>query len=387
MTPHDDTGDYEELHQGKGFYDDIIGEYLDKSRAIEVRTLEIDFFRRTKVYTKVQRKEAPEMKAKVITTRWLDVNKRDTENPDYRSRFVGREVKSDQRPDLFAATPPLEALEMMISICASNQAGDNPYRILTSDIKRAYFFAKARRPIFIDIPVEDKKDGDEHLVGKLNLSLHGTRDAAQNWQVESIEHLTANQFIKGVSSPCNSHHPAKQLHVIVHGGDFTITGPFKSLRWFEQLLNNRYEGKHKLLGPEGEPTVRVLNRILSWNKDGIHYEVDQRHAEPIIEQLKLEESKSVVTPGTREEQTKAFENNSDLMNTQDASAYGMMVAGLNYLAMDRPDIQCATNEIAKQMSETCEHHCVLLNRMGRYLKGVPRLVQKFEWLTETSDIV
>lgn len=158
------------------------------------------------------------------------------------------------------------------------------------------------------------------------------------------------------------------------------------MNWFEQLLNKKYECKHKLLGPEGEFNFRVLNRILSWEKDGIYYEAGQRHAELIIGQLKLEESKSVVIPGAREEQTKPFEQEGELMNPQDASAYRMVAARLDYLAMGRPDIQYATQEIAKQMSRPNAHHWLLIKRMGRYLKKVPRLVQTFDWLTEITDI-
>lgn len=382
--PHDDTENYEWLYQRREFYNDITGEYLDKKRAIDARELEIDFFRKMKVYSKVPREVAKSMKAKVITTRWLDVSKGDRENPDYRSRLVGREIKRDQRLDLFAATPPLEALKMIVSICASNQSKDEPYRIMTSDIERAYFFAKARRPIFIEIPIEDREEGDEDMVGKFNLSLYGTRDAAQNWQAEFTDYLTASQFKKGQSSPCNFYHSAEQLHVIVHGDDFTTTGPLRGLKWFEQLLNKKYECKHKLLGPEGETNVRVLNRVLSWNKDGIYYEAD--HAELIIEQLKLEESKSVVILGNREDQTKTFEQDSDFMNLEEASTYRMMAARLIYLAMDRPDIQNAIKERAKQMPRPKEHHWVLIKRMGRYLTKVPRLVQKFDWLTKTIDI-
>ena len=119
---------------------------------------------------------------KLIKTRWIDTDKGDAENPNYRSRLVGREIKTDERPDLFAATPPLESLRYMISKCASNRGGKGRYCILSSDIKRAYFYAKASRPVFIEIPVEDRQPGDGHMVGKLNLSLYGARDAAQNWQ-------------------------------------------------------------------------------------------------------------------------------------------------------------------------------------------------------------
>ena len=248
-------------------------------------------------------------------------------------------------------------------------------------------FAKIKRPMYIEIPIEDKEDCDEKLVGKLNLSLYGTRDAAQNWQNKFIEYLISHDFKKGKTSPCNFWHPKYQLHLIVHGDGFTTIGPDKSLRWFEKLLNQRYECKHKMLGPGGEDTVRVLNRVLNWKEDGIHYEADQRHAELVVAQLKLDEARSVITLGTREEQVKSFEQESPLMNPNDASSYRMLVARLNYLALGRPDIQYATKEIAKRMANPCEHHWQLLKRICKFLKGAPRLIQRFEWLSKQIDIV
>ncbi len=147
---------------------------------MKARKLEMDFFRRMKVYTKVLRSSIGD--GKVLTTRWIDVNKGDQENPDYRSRLVGREIRKDNRLDLFAATPPLESLRYIISKCARNRRKGS--KILTVDVRRAYFYASARSDIYVEILEEDREPGDENKVGKLNLSLYGTRDAAQNWTIE-----------------------------------------------------------------------------------------------------------------------------------------------------------------------------------------------------------
>ena len=94
---------------------------LKKEKAIEARLLEIDFFRKMKVYTKVPRSQA--IGHKVIWIKWLDINKGDDEKPNYPARLVGCELKmKDHRLDLFAATPQLETLLLMCSLCASNQS-------------------------------------------------------------------------------------------------------------------------------------------------------------------------------------------------------------------------------------------------------------------------
>ncbi len=117
-----------------------------------------------------------EAHTKIITTKWVDTNKGDEENPNYRARLVGRELALKKRNDLFAATPPLEALRLMISLVASRQNSRNQkenFILMTNDVKRAYFYAPATRPIYIMIPDEDFEEGDEGMVGKLNLSLMG----------------------------------------------------------------------------------------------------------------------------------------------------------------------------------------------------------------------
>ena len=71
---------------------------------------EIMELRKHGLYTKVDEDECWEMTGKArIGTRWVDVNKGDETNPEYRSRLVAKEINKGRRDDLFAATPPLEA--------------------------------------------------------------------------------------------------------------------------------------------------------------------------------------------------------------------------------------------------------------------------------------
>ena len=64
-----------------------------------------------KAYEKVPRSQADGRK--VITTRWVDVGKGDEERQNYTAGLVGRELKTDNRLDLFAATPRLESLRLL----------------------------------------------------------------------------------------------------------------------------------------------------------------------------------------------------------------------------------------------------------------------------------
>ena len=54
--------------------------------------------------------------------------------------------------------------------------------------------------------------------------MHGTRDAAQNWERCCTEFLESIGFERGKASPCVFQHKDRQLRLVVHGDDFTGLG-------------------------------------------------------------------------------------------------------------------------------------------------------------------
>ena len=166
-------------------------------------------------------------------TGWVDINKGDDEDPDYRSRFVAKEIKRDTREDLFAATPPLEAIKLLFSLAVTEGigwVGDKlrGMKLDFVDVSCAYLHARAKRKIYIKLPAEDMEEG---MCGMLDMSLYGTCDAAQNWEDTYSEWLISFGFIRGKASPCVFYHPGRSLRVVVHGDDFTILGWEESLDW------------------------------------------------------------------------------------------------------------------------------------------------------------
>ena len=71
--------------------------------------------------------------------------------------------------DLFAATPPLEMVKMLVSLCARNQKRADPMRLAIIDINGACLYAPVEREVFIQISEEDRMPEDEdkvaHLIG------------------------------------------------------------------------------------------------------------------------------------------------------------------------------------------------------------------------------
>ena len=156
----------------------------------------------------------------------------------------------------------------------------------------------------MEIPVEDREEGDENMVGRLDLSLYGTRDAAVNWAIEYTSYLKSIGFEQGVSSPCNFVMPKMELNITVHGDDFFIVGPLTSIKWMQGKIKAKYEVKCEVLGPEAECSseIQMLGRVLRWTEKGIEYEPDQRHADILVSELGLcgsdRHSRALGTPGT-----------------------------------------------------------------------------------------
>ena len=143
---------------------------LKTEKVILARKEEMEEFRKHKVYIKVPVEECYQVAGKgPLGIRWIDINKGDDENLDYRSRLVGKEFNDGQMDGLFAATPPFEALRFLVHEAATVRSDEEMGTkvIMINDVARAFFEAPATRNICIEIPKEDLSEADR----KRHLSL------------------------------------------------------------------------------------------------------------------------------------------------------------------------------------------------------------------------
>ena len=178
--------------------------------------------------------------------------------------------------------------------------GSHGMQLVFIDVRRAYFYADSKRTVYVDLPPEDHEEG---MCGKLVKSMYGTRDAAQNWELEYSTCMRDLGFNRGQASPCVFYHQERNIRTASHGDDFTLLGYEKDLDWFRDQIASRYSVKFRgRLGPRrgSDRSVRILNRSIQWEDDAITYEADQRHAELIVKHLGLsDKTNSVVTPGVK----------------------------------------------------------------------------------------
>ena len=369
-------------------WDDASGAELDVEIVKEARRLEIEYVKGRNVYSKVRRSDVPKG-GKVVKTKWVDINKGDLENMNVRSRLVAMEFKDGQDPELFAGTPPLEALRLLCSVAATIDEHQEEHMVMMiNDVKRAYFYAEVEKPIWVELPAEDMTDEDvaEDRVGRLNVSMYGTRDAARNWQAKVTKHLHSIGFAKGVSNPGIFRHESRGVALLVHGDDYVSVGSLSALEWLEEEIAKQFDIKTTKIGPqEGlEKEVRVLNRIVRVGPLGWEYESDQRHGEIIVQETGMGSAKPVSTPG----RDIAFEDDAEMpLPDGQARWYRGVAARGNYLSQDRADVAFACKEACRSMSAPRFVDLEKIRRLGKYLVGVPRVVQHFHWQSSDAELV
>ena len=375
-------------------FDDQSGEPLDLELVKKARQEEIRYFKERGVYEKVNLDECwKETGRGPIGVKWVDINKGDSKCPNYRSRLVAMEFKTDERPEWYAATPPSECLKILLSMLAS----DPRKKMLYADVSRAYFYARAARPVYVKLPDEDRLAGDSSRCGRLKVSMYGTRDAALNWASEYGETLKAAGYRQGRTNPCLFWHKDKKVTVMVHGDDFVAIGNDEDLMETQRTLSEKYKIKtEKLGGQKGDAKeIRVLNKVIRHTDEGLELEADPRHAEIVMRDLDVSGSKVCKTPGAKTEPRKqskdsseeeAAEEEGEAMEPKDATKYRAVVARLNYMAADRPDLQFAVKEVARHMASPHTGHWHALKRIGQYLKGRPRLILRYYWQSKISTV-
>ena len=235
-------------HEVEYASDDISGAWLDPVLVRERHDVEMAFFDGMGVYERVPRSEQTQTGGKIIGTKWIDVNNGDFVNPRIRCRLVDKEFKTGPDDALHASTPPLEALRVLLSRAATVDEGGETREMIINDVSRAYFYAKAIRPVYVKLPDEDRVPGDEQKCGKLKMSMYGTRDAALNWALEYADTLRMAGYVQGKGNPCLFHKSSIGVSIMVHGDGFIAVGPEEHLGEARRALEDKYKLKVEVLG-------------------------------------------------------------------------------------------------------------------------------------------
>ena len=288
---------------------------------------------------------------------------------------------------MFAPTPRLEALRAVLSIAATQLPGDaityrNPSRegrvqLSLVGISKEYVNAIVGEANLacVPLPVEhpSSRAGSR---GRLLRYMYGTRKAAEDWQDECSSAFIRMGFRQGTASTCLCLHPRRRLYGSAHGGDFTCCGLNVRLDWFEDTLASYYAlSKRGRMGPgvDDMEEATVLNRVVRWTEHGLQYEAGPRQGETPREELGLDGGTNrCATPSVK--RVAADVVNYCALERWLFTTFKGYAVQANYLAPDRPDVQRSAKGNCRDMAAPPTLSMKALKRVGRDLRGRPRLV-------------
>ena len=328
-----------------------------------------------------------------IGTRWVDTNKGSEDFPDVRCRLVARDFKEKrdkEREDLFAATPPVEAERMALSRAATKSWRKDGVRrirkVMFIDAKKAHLNPPCDTDVYIYLPAE--ANAPEGMCGKLVHWLYGCRPAAQAWENFYAGKLEAVGFVRGDACGVVFYHPVRDVSCVCHGDDFTLVGEEVDLKWISEEMAKWFEIKVRaVLGPEekDDKEVVILGRMVRWTSRGIEFEADPRHRRVLAEYFGFTEASTAAAFNGDKEKKEEAEDDME-MEKAEAKEFRGLVARLNYLAQDAPDLQYPSKEISKEMARPRRGGWKRLKKVVRYLLGRKAVVWRYEWQDEGDGL-
>ena len=287
------------------------------------------------------------------------------------SRWVAKEYNTGPRPDLFSATSPLEGVKLVISEAASSNQKWTV--LLVIDVRRAYFYAKARRRIYTELPEGDGGGPGSRQRGLLRKSLYGTRDAAQNWECKLGGFLEKIGLRTRQASKCFYCEEARRISASVHGDGVTVKASREDAGWLIQKFKEKFEIKTQMIGEAAglNKQIQILDRTVRWSSRGLWIEADLRHVKQVIRALGLEGASSAPTPGVAAKGETMAEDNEDStdpeLGHEETTMFRAVAARLNYSSQDRPDTTFATMKLCSKTSRPDTQDLTNMKRVGRFL--------------------
>ena len=139
-----------------------------------------------------------------------------------------------------------------------------------ADVSRAYFHAKAQRPVQVKLAVEDCSGQEKGEIGLLKKNMCGARDAASKRERDWQGHPENWGCELGRSSRSLFHNKKKKkTSCLTHEDDFVVTGSKESLLELKKQLQSVYPIKGSIIGAGSAKSIKALNRRICWGETGI----------------------------------------------------------------------------------------------------------------------
>ena len=322
----------------------------------------------------------PPIDRDVIPGKWVYKVKLGTSGQvdKYKARYVAKGFKQVEGLDYFETLAPTckpETFTILLQLSAKQGHVMHQF-----DVKTAFLHSPIEEEVYLEQPQEFVKRGSdgEKLVCRLNKSIYGLKQAANNWYKELANFLLRQGFTRSRNDHCLFPRSEAEDYtfilvwfdnIIVVSGSMTVVSDVKKaleatfhmedrgrLHWFLGLRIGREEGK---------------------------VTVDQeRYIETMLERFQRDQCKPSRTPADLNLKLQTAQNGDKEV---DQRIYRSLAGPLLYLAKQTmPDIMFTVNILS--MNAATNQHWMCGKRLLRYLQGSKGL--KLTYTKEASyDLV
>ena len=253
---------------------------------------------------------------------------------------------------------------------------DAEIKLMFVDVRKAHLNAVCDEEVFVELPEEFEKYG---RYARLRRWLHGCRKAAPSWEEEYVRRLEEVGFSRGRAAPTTLYNKATHVRLVVHGDDFTFSGTTEELMKVKRAMEDWYSVKFRGIMGSGANDVKevtILGRKLRWTEDGLEYEADPRHRLEVMKMTGLKDDSNAAR-GAAIKSKEVTKDDEKELECDEVTDFRAAAARLNYLGLDRSDIQYAVKEICQEMSRPTAWGRKKIKNVARYLVGAERVVWTF----------
>ena len=284
-----------------------------------------------------------------------------------RCRIVvrGYTQQVDDRDELFASTPSLTTLKLLLTL--SSAFG---WYIATGDVSTAFLHAAVDGDIYVIPPLEYYPEGN--VLWKLKRALYGLRNSPKLWQQHFAACMEKYGFARMKSDPNLYVHSTKKLYVLAYVDDLMFFGSKPDIDLCVQDLQKDLLLKMTGALTEGQ-TVTFLGREIRRTADSCELYMKPEYIDSMLQLYNMSACKPVAAPGT---DTLRKAQEAQPLSAEDHKKYRRVVGQLLWLCNVRPDIMFAVKELSRGLSApTSEHECKVKHLL-RFLAGTKHFTQQ-----------
>eukprot|EP00253_Pinus_taeda_P003153 PITA_03153 len=277
-----------------------------------------------------------------------------------KARLVAKGYSQQEGIDFdntFAPISKLNIIRMLIAL-----ATKYIWEIHQLDVKSAFLNGDLKEKIYLVQPEGFVKQGQEHLVCRLNKALYGLKQALRSWYEKVDSFFLEYGFHISLNDPnlyTKYNNQGQIILISLYVDDMIITGDVDDLiRGIKRLMAQVFEMKdlrsfHYCLGLE--VCRDTMQTFLTQGK----------YSRNLLEKFGMDQCRSTETPLQQNLKLSSDDGTKEV----DATTYRPLVGSLIYLTTTRPDLAYSVSVLSQFMSKQFESHSIAAKSVLSYLCG------------------